>query len=235
MDFDLDDPLSDDSFFDEPKVLSKKSSATTTKASEKKSLESLFGLSDKNITESTTKTEPESSKPKHTVTFEDPVTKAETSESQKSKAFLDFGETEKPNSKKSNFLDDLLSVRPKSKSEKQGSSLEDILKDSKVSTSKPPAPIKEVAKPVDVTSDFGLLTTASRRRPRRGSSAALEDNLGLFGDEYQSGDYFTKDKKETVSKSAEDFLSKSKTETGRKLLYYLTYNIIIVIIPTNHF
>lgn len=213
MDFDLDDPLSDDSFFDEPKALSKKSTGTTGKPTEKKSFESLFGLSDKNVTESTIKSEPEVSKPKHSVTFEDPVSKTDTA-SHKSRDILDFGETEKSGSKKTNFLDDLLSVRPKSKPEKQVSSLEDILKDSKVSTSKPPTPVKEIGTPIDVTSDFGMLTTTSRRRPRRGSSTALEDNLGLFGDEYQSGDYFTKDKKETVSKSAEDFLSKSKTEAG---------------------
>nr|CAI5821554.1 unnamed protein product [Callosobruchus analis] len=210
MDFDLEEGgESDDSFFEEPKVLAKRGSLTKT--GEKKSVESLFGLSEKS-TENVTKGESE--KTKHTVTFDDSIKKVDSSSSSKLKEDW-LGDPEnvlEKHSRRTDLLDDILPVRPKTaKPEKKVSTFDDILKDSKIGGNpKPSTPLKEVftmsSKP---SGDTGILSNISRdrRRGRRGSSTGIEDALGLFGDDFQSGDFYNKDKaekKDTVSAKQTD-------------------------------
>ncbi|CAH2003595.1 unnamed protein product [Acanthoscelides obtectus] len=219
MDFDLqDDAESDDSFFEEPKVLAKRGSLTKT--SEKKSVESLFGLSEKSA-ENVTKIEPE--KPKHTVTFDDSIKKVDSSSKGKEDWLGDPDNVIEKHSRKTDLLDDILPVRSKSsKPEKKVTTFDDILKDSKfVSNPRPSTPVKEVFSMASKPSgDTGILTNVSRdrRRMRRGSSTGIEDALGLFGDDYQSGDFYTKDKVEKKdiisSKQAEEVQIKGASEKG---------------------
>nr|CAH7725765.1 unnamed protein product [Callosobruchus chinensis] len=221
MDFDLEEGGdSDDSFFEEPKVLAKRGSLT--KAGEKKSVESLFGLSEKS-TENVTKSEPE--KTKHTVTFDDSIKKVDSSSSSKLKEDW-LGDPEnvlEKHSRRTDLLDDILPVRPKTaKPERKVSTFDDILKDSKIgSNPKPSTPVKEVftmsSKP---SGDTGILSNISRdrRRMRRGSSTGIEDALGLFGDDYQSGDFYNKDKAEkkdlVAAKQTEEVQVKNVSEKG---------------------
>lgn len=241
MDFDLDDQMdSDDSFFEEPKVLNKRSSLTKTpekksidslfgisekttldrsetKSSEKKSLDSLFGLSEKSTLEKIQKTDTDKTKP--SVTFDETVRKVEFKPSPKIKD--DWLGDSDPTSildkttKKTDFLDDILSIKPKTvKPEKKSTSLEDILKDSKaiqpsVKTGNQP---KDIFAPTDSTSDLGSMAAARGRR-RRGSSTGIEDALGILGDDYHSGDFYSKDKsaKSTeVTSKVKDTPDKSK-------------------------
>ncbi|KAG5896351.1 hypothetical protein JTB14_005829 [Gonioctena quinquepunctata] len=218
MDFDLDDALdSDDSFFEDPKALSKRTSLTKTP--EKKSLDSLFGLADKSSNDNVGKTDP---KPKQTVKFEDAPAKPETNPiiSKKPKDDWLLDTPAQKSAKKTDFLEDILSIKPKTaKIEKKVTSLEDILKESKLSSApKVSTSLKEINTATEAPSDFGLLSSgASRRRGRRGSGTGVEDNLGLglFTDEYQSGDFFRKDKKLAVAKT-EDVQNKTKivSDTG---------------------
>lgn len=214
MNFNLDDPLeSDDSFFDEPKILGRKSSAS--KPSEKKFVENLFGPVDKEANtphESLTEIVESGLKSKHTVTFDETVTNFDGHSSSKPKDDW-LGDS---STKKKDFFEDILSVKPKTSAPaKRMSSLNDILKDSKLSTTSSKASVIEK----DVSSslkqnisnlDFSS-TSRERRRPRKGSSSGIEDALGLFGDD---------DKKKDVSKSAEDIKSHSSLEKGEILNEY---------------
>ncbi|VEN63364.1 unnamed protein product, partial [Callosobruchus maculatus] len=70
------------------------------------------------------------------------------------------------------------------------------------------------------TVDTGILSNVSRdrRRMRRGSSTGIEDALGLFGDDFQSGDFYSKDKVEkkdtVVAKQTEEISIKNISEKG---------------------
>lgn len=211
MNFDIDDPLeSDDSFFDEPKILGRKSSVS--KASEKKFVENLFGPVDKEANtphESLTEIVESGLKSKHTVTFDETVTNFDGHTSSSLKPKDDWlGD---PSTKKKDFFEDILSVKPKiSAPAKRMSSLNDILKDSKLgaTSSKTSVIEKDVSSTLkqNVSNlDFSS-TSRERRRPRKGSSSGIEDALGLFGDD---------DKKKDVSKSAEDIKSHSSLEKGK--------------------
>lgn len=217
MNFDSDDPLeSDDSFFDEPKILGKKS--TTSKPSQKKIVENLFGPVEKDANtphESLTEIVESGLKSKHTVTFNDTVTNFDGHSGSLSKPKDDWlGDSS--GAKKNDFFDDILSVKPKSSiPAKRMSSLNDILKDSKVGSISSKSSIVEkdtsIAKTPTVSNlDF---SSNSRRRPRKGSSSGIEDALGLFGEE---------SKKTVVSKSAEDIKSNASLEKGKVI--YCTVN-----------
>ncbi|CAH1155719.1 unnamed protein product [Phaedon cochleariae] len=230
MDFDLDDPLeSDDSFFEEPKTLAKRSSISKTP--EKKSLESVFGLAEKSTHENVTKTSEKKSldsilgitgktenKSKPSVTFEEAASSNET-KTPKDDWLGDASPSSvlEKHTKKTDFLEDILSTKSKSsKPERKVSSLENILKESKAPIlSKPSSSLKDVSTP-DAT-DFGSFSTnTGRRRGRRGSSTGLEDNLGLglFSDDYQSGDFHTKDRKVTDGSRHEESRKKSVSDTA---------------------
>ncbi|XP_057652983.1 fas-binding factor 1-like [Diorhabda carinulata] len=191
MDFDLDDPLgSDDSFFEEPKVLAKRSSFTKTP--EKKSIENLLGFD---------------TKTKSSVSTED-IKKSETSNKKQMDDWLTDvkGPSTTDRSRRSDFLDDILPIKPKTtKHDKKGTSLEDILKESKVTTTpKTAQSLKDVNPEPTVSSEYGISSTISdrRRSGRRGSG--VEDTLGLFRDTFV-------DKKETIPKSTETL---QKTSAG---------------------
>nr|XP_023014910.1 fas-binding factor 1-like [Leptinotarsa decemlineata] len=226
MDFDLDDALdSDDSFFEDPKALTKR--ASLTKTPEKKSLDSLFGLADKSSNDIVSKNESGfPSKPKQTVKFEDSVPETEKnptiSRKPKDDWLLDSTNSPGDKGKKTDFLEDILSIKPKAaKPERKVTSLEDILKESKVTAGpKTSTSLKDIKTSEKETSgDFGLFSSGAnreRRRGRRGSATGVEDTLGLglFQDEFQSGDFFSKDKK--TGPKTEDFSSRNKTvsDTG---------------------
>lgn len=142
MDFDLDDPLgSDDSFFEEPKAVAKRSSLT--KSPEKKTLDSLLGFTTKS-TENIHKSEVEDTfvKTKSTVTFEDP--KPEGSNAGKSMDDWLPDSVKQDRHKKTDFLEDILSIKPKAKQERKGTSLEDILKESKANVSVKSSSLKDI-------------------------------------------------------------------------------------------
>lgn len=219
MNFDLDDPLeSDDSFFDEPKAFGKKGIITKpTEKKGKKSVENLFDVDEKDDNktphESLTILADTNLKPKHTVTFDNTVKQLENiggvtkpkddwlGDSKNSKVF------ETHSTKKMDFFDDILSTRQKSAvPTKKLSSLDDILKDSnatKTSTFE-----KDLPLPTQTVSNLEFSAASrDRRRPRKGSSTGIADALGLFGDD--------SNKKEDVTKSAEDITSNVKFENGK--------------------
>ncbi|CAG9859178.1 unnamed protein product [Phyllotreta striolata] len=181
MDFDLDDPLgSDDSFFEEPKALAKRPSVS--KSPEKKTLDSLLGFTSKSA-ENIPRTETaDYVKPKSTVTFEETGGNKKPMEDW----LLDSSKPDKH--KKSDFLDDILPVKPKPKQDKRGYFFGGYT-EGKQSQS------------------------TERRRGRRGSG--VEDNLGLglFNDDYQFGDIYAKDKREIISKPS-DTSTKATSASG---------------------
>lgn len=211
MNFDLDDPLgSDDSFFEEPKTIGKKTSAT--KSNVKKSIENLFGPAEKEIkTQSSTDIVDTSVRTKHIVTFEDDVKNdSGVSLVQKPKDEWLIGSDSRTldskSGKNTNLFDDILSIRPK-QSAKKMSSLDDILKDSKASKKAE----KDISSTKHIVSNLGFsVANHERRRPRKGSATGIEDTLGLFEEEILKKD---------VSKSTEDIKSNAKYDKGRKLDY----------------
>ncbi|KAJ8941283.1 hypothetical protein NQ318_016948 [Aromia moschata] len=222
MNFDNDDPLgSDDSFFEEPKALNRKSSLT--KKADKKSIENLFNITDTKTSQESVKNDAEGiKKTKSTVTFEEPLSSDFTSDplkkiQKKNEDWLGISDhTNAPDKqvKKTDFLDDILSGHPSSSRNKKVISFDDILKDSKLNTNKSSDQLKENPAPTETTSNFSLLSSTSKekRRGRRGSSTPVEDALGLFGDEFQSGDFYTKDKKKPTTS---DFQIKSNIASER--------------------
>lgn len=210
MNFHLDDPLgSDDSFFEEPKTIGKKASAT--KSTVKKSIENLFGPTDKELkTQSSTDIVGTSVRAKHIVTFEDGVGLVPKPKDE----WLIDSETrilDSQSGKKTDLFEDILSIRPKS-SAKKLSSLDDILKDSKAAKKEE----KVASSPKHTVSNLGFsVNNQERRRPRKGSATGIEDTLGLFEGEI----------KKDVSKSTEDIKSNAKYDKGRKIdsMYWLKY------------
>ncbi|CAG9833786.1 unnamed protein product [Diabrotica balteata] len=202
MDFDLDDPLeNDDSFFDDHKT----KRPSLTKTPEKKTLDQLLAFdtqpkSSAGTTEETKKAESVAKKPMDDWLLD---TTKDASRQDKSKS--------------TDFLDDILPIKPKPKPDKRGTSLEDILKESKAASAVP----KTTTSLKDVSSlnpDASLFSTdvgksaipAERRRGgRRGSGVEDSLGLGLFSGDYH-GDFLNKDKKEPV-KPVETF---QKTSTS---------------------
>lgn len=217
MNFDSDDPLeSDDSFFDEPKAFGQKS--TVPKSTGKKFVDNLFGPVEKEANtpnESLTEIGDAGLKSKHTVTFDDNVTNLDGHTSSISKPKDDWlvdserSQVFDSHSKKKDFFEDILSVRTSAPT-KRLSSLNDVLKDSKVN-SKSSILEKDTLTTKQNVSTLDLSTTnRERRRSRKGSSGGIEDALGLFGEE---------DKKKDVSKSAEDIKSTASLEKGENILF----------------
>ncbi|XP_028134917.1 fas-binding factor 1-like [Diabrotica virgifera virgifera] len=202
MDFDLDDPLeNDDSFFDDHKT----KRASLTKTPEKKTLDSLLAFDTQpksaGVTEETKKVETVAKKPMDDWLLD---TTKDASRQDKSKS--------------TDFLDDILPIKPKPKPDKRGTtSLEDILKESKAATAVP----KTTTSLKDVSSlnpDASIFSTdvgkpaipAERRRGgRRGSGVEDSLGLGLFSSGDYHGDFLNRDKKEPV-KPVETF---QKTST----------------------
>ncbi|XP_072393608.1 uncharacterized protein twy isoform X2 [Diabrotica undecimpunctata] len=202
MDFDLDDPLeNDDSFFDDHKT----KRPSLTKTPEKKTLDHLLAFdtqpkSSVGTTEETKKAESVAKKPMDDWLLD---TTKDASRQDKSKS--------------TDFLDDILPIKPKPKPDKRGTSLEDILKESKAAAAVP----KTTTSLKDVSSlnpDASLFSTdvgksaipAERRRGgRRGSGVEDSLGLGLFSGDYH-GDFLNKDKKEPA-KPVETF---QKTSTS---------------------
>lgn len=227
MNFNIDDPLeSDDSFFDEPKAFGKKSAVS--KSTEKRSVEDLFGVTEKednNPYDSLTRNPDTSAKARHTVTFNETVAKLEGNASGASKSKDDWlGDSEHSkvidihSSRKTDFFDDILSVRPKSSTTtKKLSYLDDILKDSKVKA-KSTAVEKDMPTPAQTVSNLEFSTASrDRRRPRKGSATGIEDALGLFGE--------NDNRKEDISKSAEDIKTTTQFEKG-KTIFFNSYYVI---------
>lgn len=217
MNFDLDDPLeSDDSFFDEPKLLGRKSSAS--KPNEKKFVENLFGPVDKEANtphESLTEIVESGLKSKHTVKFDDTITNFDGPTSSASKPKDDWlGDS---SAKKKDFFEDILNAKQKTSAPaKRLSSLNNILKDSKLGTSSKSSVIEKdgsSALKQNVSNLDFPNTSRERRRPRKGSSSGIEDALGLFGED---------DKKKDVSKSAEDIKSTASLEKGERFHIRIT-------------
>lgn len=218
MNFDLDDPLgSDDSFFEEPKVLSKRSA----KPSEKKSNENAFNLIDVKENVNGNKSMPEiSQKVRSTVTFDESTIKHDefskfanselSGKVQKKKSDDWLGDSENINvqekkAKSTDFLEDLLYGRSTPPKEKKTASFEDTQKDSRFNVlPKPSSSMKEPTTPTEVMSNFSILSNISRerRKSRRGSSSGFEDALGLFREDYQSGDFQSKETKSITSTPA---------------------------------
>ncbi|XP_018564560.1 intracellular protein transport protein USO1-like [Anoplophora glabripennis] len=212
MNFDLDDPLgSDDSFFEEPKALSKLAS---TKPVEKKSIENVFNLADVKENVDSNRNVETSQKTRSVVTFDESTIKQDEfpklDTKVRKKTSEDWlGESDSVHDKKTkrtDFLEDLLYGRPTSPKEKKVTS-EGTQRSSQSSTQlKSSGPAQDISAPTEVLSNFGLLSNTSRerRRPRKGSSSGLEDALGLFGDGYHSGDSHIKETNPVTSKVATD-------------------------------
>lgn len=206
MNFDLEDPLeSDDSFFDEPKAIGKKTKVS--KPNEKKSLD-LFALTEKEKSTSDNLNKgPESLglKQKLSVTFDESVTKVDTVTGGGPKSKDDWlGDSkvfDTHSTKSTDFFDDILSARSKSStSVKNSSTIEDIFKESKIGSN--PTFDKDKKIPIIQTSSSRTISTDNRdrRRPRKGSSTGIEDALGLFTEESN---------KPEISKSNEDIKTTS--------------------------
>ncbi|KAJ8967671.1 hypothetical protein NQ317_005978 [Molorchus minor] len=177
---DYDDPLgSDDSFFEEPKALNKRGNSPKER---EKTVENLFNITDIKTGEETIKNVAQTLKRKTQKKNEDWL-------------FGDSDTLEKK-TKKTDFLEDILSVRPSSSSKNKVTSFDDILKGSKFTAS---------SKSSDKLKDTPAATEKGEN---------LEGDLQqlwrmrwvYFSNEYQSGDYYTKDKKETP---AADFQTKT--------------------------
>lgn len=214
MNLDIDDPLgSDDSFFDEPRALGKK---TSTKTNTKKTIENIFGPVEKELKtpqESSTDIVDSVMKSKHAVTFEDSVMKTDGAVGLAPKRKDDWlidSESSKvldsQSGKRSDFFEDILSARPKSSvPAKKLSSLDDILKDSRAISKKTE---KDIAMGKHSVPNLGFSNiNQERRRPRKGSATGIEDTLGLFEEEIS--------KKGEISKSAEDIKSNTKYDKGK--------------------